>query len=109
MKVKAGNVVSAFLNFLVTAEKLKTNGQLMHLSMLICRRGGGEGHVKGEDLIKKGRPVVGTFDHHQVPGVETFLQLWTPSWEDLVTSRLSVALSGVLVTKDGGHCSHKDL
>ena len=29
--------------------------------------------------------------------------------KDLVTSRLSVALEGVLITKDGGHCSHKDL
>ena len=29
--------------------------------------------------------------------------------KDLVTSRLSVALEGVLVTEDGGHCKHKDL
>ena len=29
--------------------------------------------------------------------------------KDLVTSRLSVALEGVLITKDGSHCSHKDL
>lgn len=29
--------------------------------------------------------------------------------KDLVTSQLSVALEGVLVTEDGGHCSHKDL
>lgn len=29
--------------------------------------------------------------------------------KDLVTSRLSVALEGVLVTEDGGHCSPKDL
>ena len=29
--------------------------------------------------------------------------------KDLVTSRLSVALERVLVTGDGGHCSHKDL
>ena len=29
--------------------------------------------------------------------------------KDLVTSRLSVALEGVLVFKDVGHCSHKNL
>lgn len=29
--------------------------------------------------------------------------------KDLVTSRLSVALEGVLVTEDEGHCKHKDL
>lgn len=28
--------------------------------------------------------------------------------KELITSRLSVALEGVLVTEDGGHCKHKD-
>ena len=60
--------------------------------------------------------MVGTFDCHQVSGVGTFefhtIKDAILDWKlekDLVTSRLTIALPGGLVTKDGGHCSAKDL
>ena len=43
----------------------------MHLSMFNLEAGEG-GRVKGEDLIKKVGLWFGTFDHHQVPRMETF-------------------------------------
>lgn len=47
-------------------------------------------------------------------GLLNFIQLRMPSWigslkKDLVTSWLTIAFQGGLVTKDGGHCSAKDL
>lgn len=67
--------------------------------------------MKGEDLIKKAGLWWELLIITKSQGWKllNFHSLLTPSWEDLVTSRLPVALSGVLVTKDGGHCSHKDL
>ena len=70
---------------------------------------------KGWGFDKGRSPVVGTFNYHQVLGARTFesfdygQHLVLEAVKHLVTSRLSVALEGVLVTKDGGHCSHKDL
>ena len=60
--------------------------------------------------------MVGPFDYRQVQGMGllNFIRLRMPSWigslkKDLVTSRLTTALPGGLVTEDGGHCSPKDL
>ena len=69
-----------------------------------------------EELARKSRPVVGTFDYCQVRGGVDFwissdygCHLGLEAVKDLVTSWLTVTLLGGLVNKDGGHCSCKDL
>ena len=71
-------------------------GSLCTYQCLIWRGEGGR--VKGEDLIKKVSLWWELLIITKSQGwrLLNFLWLWTPSWEDLVTSRLSVALSGVL-------------
>ena len=60
--------------------------------------------------------MVGPFDYRQIQGMGllNFIRLRMPSLigslkKDPVTSRLTTALPGGLVSEDGGHCSPKDL
>lgn len=71
-------------------------GSLCTYQCLIWRGGGRSS--EGRRFDKESRPVVWNFWSSPSPKDGDFwiFWLWTPSWEDLVTSRLSVALSGVL-------------
>ena len=75
----------------------------------------GGGRAKAGDLTKKVRPrwEILITAKSRGWGLLNFLPLRTLSWIGSCkipgTRRLSVALQGGLVTKDGGHCSRKDL
>ena len=82
-----------------------------------CEGWGGGGQTKAGDLTKEDHPLWGlVIILSPSPGGEDFWSSSDYGWhlgleavKDLVTSRLSVALEGVLVTEDESHCKHKDL